>query len=82
MSFGNFRIVIVGDLDYEDFIADIYFNDEFVAMLTQENGFEQLEIEIAPLEGGGNWGFKYSDFEKAIQHGVVEKDSSAVVFAA
>ena len=46
MKNSNFRVNILGDLEYEDLVADIYFNDESVAMLSQEKGFENLEIEI------------------------------------
>ena len=64
----NFRVDIVGDLDYEDLVADIYFKDQFVAMLTQEKGFEKLEIEIHPPKNQEKWLFKFSEFEEALQH--------------
>ena len=35
------RIDILGDLEYDDLVADIYFEDQIVAMLTQEFGFEK-----------------------------------------
>lgn len=41
----KFRVDIVGDLEYKDLIADIYFEDPIVAMLTQEFGFENMEIQ-------------------------------------
>ena len=41
----NFRVDIVGDLDYEDLVADIYFKDQFVAMLTQFLIFQNLFLE-------------------------------------
>lgn len=64
----NFRIDIVGDLEYEDLIADIYFDDEIVAMLTQEFGYDNMEIEIYRPKNQDFWHFKFSEFEEAIQY--------------
>ncbi len=68
MNDNKFRIDIVGDLEYDDLIADIYFDNQFVAMLTQKNGFENMEIEIHPSTTSECWQFKLSEFEVAIQH--------------
>ena len=67
MENSNFRVDILGDLEYEDLVADIYFNDEPVAMLSQEKGFDNLEIEIYPCKSRDKWQFKYSEFEKVLQ---------------
>ena len=64
----NFRVDISGDLDYEDLVADIYFKDQFVAMLSQEKGFENLEIEIHLPKNQEKWLFKFSEFENALQY--------------
>ena len=64
----DFRVNIFGDLEYEDLVADIYFKDEFVAMLSQENGFENLEIEIHLPKGKEKWTFKFADFDRVLQH--------------
>jgi hypothetical protein len=68
MIIGNFRIDIVGDLEYEDLIADVYFNDQIVAVITQESGYENMEIEIYPPKIQKFWLFKMSEFESAIQY--------------
>ncbi len=68
MIFRKFRVDIVGDLDYEDLIADIYYENQFVAMLTQENGFENLEIEIHPPQNQKSWVFSFAEFDEAIQY--------------
>lgn len=68
MIYKKFRIDIGSDLEYEDLVADIYFEDRFVAMLTQEQGFENLEIEIYPPETQKFWVFKFSEFDEAIQY--------------
>ncbi|WP_041941533.1 hypothetical protein [Waddlia chondrophila] len=68
MNIFNFRIDISGDLEYEDLVADIYFKDEFVAMLTQEKGYENLEIDIYPPKFKEAWHFNYSEFEQALKY--------------
>ena len=64
----EFKIVISSDLDYEDLCAEIYFDNQFVAILTQEKGFENLLIEIYPPENKKNWSFKFSDFETILKN--------------
>ena len=64
----KFRTLISSDLDYEDLCAEIYFEEQFVAMLTQEQGFENLEIEIHSPPNQKFWTFKFSEFEEAVQH--------------
>lgn len=68
MDFKNFRVIFVSDVDYEDLVSDIYFENKKVAMLTQERGYENLEIEIYPPLNQEFWVFKFSEFEEAIQH--------------
>lgn len=64
----KFRTDIVGDLDYEDLIADIYFEDQILAVLTQEDGFENLRIKIYPPKDKDFWNFKFDEFEDVIHH--------------
>ena len=62
----KFRIEIVGDIDYEDLVADIYFEDQFLLMLSQEKGFENMQIEINTKQNQKLLVFKLSEFEEAI----------------
>jgi hypothetical protein len=39
---------VCSDLDYEEMVADICYNDQTIAMITQENGIDKMEIEIFP----------------------------------
>jgi hypothetical protein len=64
----KFRIDIVGALDYEDFIADIYYEDRPLAILTQEEGFVNMRISILPPKGAEHWDFRFDEFEAAINH--------------
>lgn len=64
----KFKVRICSDLDYEDLVADIYFEDQIVAMLTQEQGFENLKIEVYPKNKQQAWLFNFSEFEKSLQY--------------
>lgn len=63
----KFRTDIVGDLEHEDPIADIYFEDQILAVLTQENGFQNLRINIYPPKNNDFWDFRFDEFESVIQ---------------
>jgi hypothetical protein len=64
----NFKILIADDIDYEDLFAEVYYNKEFVALLSQEEGFENLRISIYPPKGAEYWDFRFDEFETAINH--------------
>jgi hypothetical protein len=63
----DFKLIISSDLDYEELCAEIYFDNQFVAILTQEKGFENLVIEIYPPKNQKIWLFKFSEFEKILK---------------
>lgn len=62
-----FTVDISSDVDYEDLIADINHHGEFLALVSQESGYEFLDIAIHPRKSGEPWEFKLKDFEAAIQ---------------
>ncbi len=63
----KFSIIISSDQEYDDLCAEIYFEKQFVAILTQEKGFENLKITIYPPEDQEKWIFKFSDFQEIIE---------------
>ncbi len=63
----KFSILMSSDEEYDDLCAEIYFEKQFVAMLTQEKGFENLEIEIYPPDNEKFWHFKLSEFEEVLK---------------
>ncbi len=67
MTSTEFRIIISSDIQYDDLCAEIYFKDQFVGILTQENGLENLEIEIHPPQNTKFWVFKFSEFEAVLK---------------
>lgn len=44
----HLKIVIASDVDYEKLIAEIYRNDEFIALLQQEDGINDIKVEFSP----------------------------------
>lgn len=42
----KFTVEICSDLDYEEMVADICYEDHTIATITQENGVDKMEIEI------------------------------------
>ena len=67
MSETNFEFSIGSDTDFEELIVDIGFNDNLVALITQENGFRNLRIRIYPPKNQEYWDFKLNEFEEIIQ---------------
>ncbi|KAA5931178.1 MULTISPECIES: hypothetical protein [Pantoea] len=43
----HLKIVIASDVDYENLIAEIYRDDEFIALLQQEDGINDIKIEFS-----------------------------------
>lgn len=46
----NFEIRVCSDLDYEEMVIDILYERDAVALISQENGIENMAIEILPFE--------------------------------
>lgn len=42
----KFSIEFCSDLDYEEMVADIYYEGHAIGMLTQENGTENMKIKL------------------------------------
>jgi hypothetical protein len=62
----RFRITVGSEPDYEDLVGDLYFDGQIVAVLTQERGFDAMEIQLHGPPTGGRWTFDLADFEAAL----------------
>lgn len=62
----GFRFTVGSDTDYEDLVGDLYFNDHIVCVLTQERGFEAMQIRLHAPPHGSVWSFSLADFEEAL----------------
>lgn len=45
----KFSIEFCSDLDYEEMVADIYYDGHAIGMITQEDGIENMQIKIYQL---------------------------------
>ena len=41
------KIIIASDSDYVNLIAEIYCNDEFIALLQQEDGITDIKVKFS-----------------------------------
>lgn len=62
----NFIVEISSDLDYENMIANILFNEEPIAIVSQEKGIDKLEIELF-YENSKSIQFSLDKFLKSLQ---------------
>ncbi|MBU9819141.1 hypothetical protein J1782_04470 [Rahnella sp. BCC 1045] len=45
------KVVVASDVDYENLIAEIYCDEEFIALLQQEGGEDNIKVELSPNIG-------------------------------
>lgn len=64
----NFDYVICSDVDFEDLVANISFDLNRVATLTQENGFDKMRIILYPPKDREFWDFPLSEFLDVIEN--------------
>lgn len=55
------------DDNYNELCAEIFFDNQFVAIVTQEKGFENLEIEIHHPKNQNFWVFNFSEFTQVLR---------------
>jgi len=64
----KFKIRLCSDLDYEEMVADITYENRTIAMVTQEKGINNMEIEILITGNQVNDGkFPLDAFVKAVE---------------
>ncbi len=62
-----FKVNVCSDQDYNELIAEIYFAGNILAIIDQENGFENLKISIFPNKTG-NWNFPFLEFMEVLEY--------------
>ena len=65
---GRFKVSVGDDPDHEDLTAEIYYDGAYVAMVSQEAGFENAIVEIQPGPNLGGWSFPVLEFIQALEH--------------
>lgn len=62
----HFRITVGSEPDYEDLVGDLYFDNQVVCVLTQEQDFEAMQMKLFCPKDGGTRSFPLADFEEAL----------------
>ena len=63
----KFKITICSDQEYKELIAEVYFLENIVAIIDQEDGFNNLRISIFPNKIE-NWNFLFLEFMEALEY--------------
>lgn len=53
----RFRISVGNDDDHEDLTAEIYFDEKYLALVSQENGLEKVQVELQRCPDSDAWIF-------------------------
>jgi hypothetical protein len=65
MNEKGYTIMICSDVDYEHVYAEICFDEDFIVVVSQEDGPERLKIEF--LKQVGNWPGRQVDLDKFLR---------------
>jgi hypothetical protein len=63
----RFRFTVGSEPECEDLVGDLYFDDQILCVLTQEQGFDAMQIEVHAPPAGGAWSFALADFQAALE---------------
>ena len=55
----DLSVQVLSDPDYEDLIAEGYIGEDCLIIVSQEQGFESLDVEFLPRADGKPWKLKY-----------------------
>lgn len=56
-----FDIRICSDLDHEEIVVDLYFDNSTLAMINQDQGLEKLEVELFPPPNQTSWVLPFNE---------------------
>ncbi|HIB69697.1 MAG TPA: hypothetical protein EYO33_32620 [Phycisphaerales bacterium] len=63
----RFRISVGDDDLHEDLTAEIYFDEKFLALVSQENGLDKAEIELQRCPDSDAWDLPLDAFLKVLE---------------
>ena len=62
----RFRITVGSEPEYDDLVGDLYFDDQIVCVLTQEDGFDAMDMKLSSGPDCTPRSFRLKDFEEAL----------------
>lgn len=63
----HFRISVGDDDLHEDLTAEIYFNEKFLALVSQDGGLDRAKIELQNCPDSDGWNLPLAEFLKVIE---------------
>lgn len=58
------RVQICSDIDYDFLIAELYQGEEFIALVSQEEGADKLKVEFPGQDGSASAASRVLDFSE------------------
>lgn len=62
----KFRLALSSDLDYEDMVIYINWGNDMLAILDQEKGPDQKDLEILRSSKEDNWKIPFKEFRNSL----------------
>jgi len=62
----RFRFTVGSEPYIEDLVGDLYFDDQIVCVLTQEEGLEAARMKLFCKPDRAAWDFPLADFEETL----------------
>ena len=66
LNVSDYRFSFGDDPEFEDLTAEIYYKEEFIALISQDGGFESLKVHIYKSPQGEFWDLDLNSFTEAI----------------
>lgn len=66
----GFRVDLLFPDEYSDFIAEIYFDGKFICTISQEQGFDNLDMEFDEQTVKEKVNFPLRDFQRTVDHAI------------
>jgi hypothetical protein len=63
----RFRISVGSEVEYEDLIGELYYDDQIVVLLAQERGFGAMDMQLFGPSQERSWSFKLIEFQEALE---------------
>lgn len=63
---GDFELVVCSDSEHDDLIAEISYRGQIVAVLSQDQGFDSMQLTLMPKPDGTHWSFGFDQFVEIV----------------
>ncbi len=63
----GFEVQAMSDEDYDDLIVEVLYNGDLCFLVSQEEGFDRLRVDIHPRRDGKAWSFLVRDAEAVLK---------------